>query len=213
VISSHLEASHLEEGTPMMEPLLDPNEDNPALSRVIDQNIRTLVRLRLQAERARGVQDRAADALTAFSGRMVFVYIHIVWFAVWFVLNTGMFGIKPFDPFPYGLLTLIVSLEGIFLATFLLISQNRMAQVSERRADLDLHINLLAEHELTRALKLLDAIGEKLGIENPDAELMELEMDTRPEDVLAEIERLQHIALERRRGSSLAGVKQVKPAG
>lgn len=197
----------------MMEPLLDPNEDNPALSRVIDQNIRTLVRLRLQAERARGVQDRAADALTAFSGRMVFVYIHIVWFVAWFVLNTGMFGIKPFDPFPYGLLTLIVSLEGIFLATFLLISQNRMAQVSERRADLDLHINLLAEHELTRALKLLDAIGEKLGIENPDAELMELEMDTRPEDVLAEIERLQHIAFERRRGPSPAGGKRVKSVG
>lgn len=183
----------------MMEPLLDPREDNPALSRVIDHNIRTLVRLRVQADRARGAQDRAADALTAFSGRMVFVYIHIVWFVAWFVLNTGMFGLKPFDPFPYGLLTLIVSLEGIFLSTFLLISQNRMAEVSERRADLDLHINLLAEHELTRALQLLDAIGEKLGIENPDSELMELEMDTRPEDVLAEIERLQRMALERRR--------------
>lgn len=196
----------------MMEPLLDPNQDNPALSRVIDQNIRALVRLRLQADRARGAQDRAADALTAFSGRMVFVYIHVLWFVAWFVVNTGMFG-KPFDPFPYGLLTLIVSLEGIFLSTFLLISQNRMAEVSERRGDLDLHINLLAEHELTRALQLLDAMGEKLGVESPDAELMELEMDTRPEDVLAEIERLQRMAIERKRTPLLTISRQSKSAG
>ena len=183
----------------MMEPLLDPSQDNPALSHVIDRNIRTLVRLRLRAERARSLQDRAADVLTAFSGRMLFVYLHIVWFVAWFVLNTGVFGLRPFDPFPYGLLTLIVSLEGIFLSTFLLISQNRMAEVSERRADLDLQINLLAEHELTRALQLLDAIREKLGIESPDAELAELEMETRPEDVLGEIERLQGMAMTRKR--------------
>ena len=185
--------------TTLMEPLLDPSQDNPALSHVIDRNIRTLVRLRLRAERARSLQDRAADVLTAFSGRMLFVYLHIVWFVAWFVLNTGVFGLRPFDPFPYGLLTLIVSLEGIFLSTFLLISQNRMAEVSERRADLDLQINLLAEHELTRALQLLDAIREKLGIESPDAELAELEMETRPEDVLGEIERLQGMAMTRKR--------------
>ena len=95
--------------------LLDMSDDNPALSRVIDRNIRTLIQLRLNAARARGLQDRIADAMTSFSGRMVFLYIHIAWFVAWFVINTGRFGVKPFDPFPYGLLTLIVSLESIFL--------------------------------------------------------------------------------------------------
>ena len=115
-----------------------------------------------------------------------------------FVVNTGAFGVNPFDPFPYGLLTLIVSLESIFLSTFLLISQNRMSEQAERRADLDLHINLLAEHELTRILQILDAIQTKLGVEHDaDTELAVLEMDTRPEDVLGEIERLQQLALNR----------------
>ena len=85
--------------------------DNPALSDVIERNIRTIIQLRLRAARARGVQDRLADAITAFSGRMVFVYAHIVWFGLWFLLNTGRFGVLPFDPFPYGLLTMVVSLE------------------------------------------------------------------------------------------------------
>jgi uncharacterized membrane protein len=169
--------------------------DNPALSNVIERNIRTIIDLRLQAARARGLQDRLADAITAFSGRMVFVYAHIVWFGLWFVLNTGRFGVRPFDPFPYGLLTMVVSLEAIFLATFVLISQNRLSAEAEHRADLDLHIGLLTEHELTRVLQMLDIMQDKMGIKNHvDSELADLEMETRPEDVLAEIERLQQRA-------------------
>jgi hypothetical protein len=91
---------------------------------------------------------------------------------------------------------LIVSLEAIFLSTFILISQNRMSEQAERRADLDLHIDLLTEYEMTRVLQMLDAIQDKLGIENAeDTELAELEMETKPEEVLAEIERLQQRAL------------------
>lgn len=171
--------------------------DEPALAQVIDRNIQTITALRQKAADARGVQDRIADGITAFSGRMAFIYFHLVWFGAWVLLNTGRVGIKPFDPFPYGLLTMIVSLEAIFLATFVLISQNRLAAESERRADLDLHIGLLTEHELTRALTMLDAIHQKLGIEaDRDHELAELERETRPEDVLAEIDRIQHRALE-----------------
>ena len=170
--------------------------DNPALSNVIERNIRTIIRLRLKAARERTVQDRIADGITLFSGRMLFAYMHVVWFAVWILLNSGRFGIAPFDPFPYGLLTMIVSLEAIFLSTFVLVSQNRMSVESEHRADLDLHIGLLTEHELTRVLQMLDAIQDKLGIENDtDSELADLEMETRPEDVLAEIARLQQDAL------------------
>jgi uncharacterized membrane protein len=170
----------------------DNAEDNPALSNVIERNIRTIIRLRLKAARERGLQDRIADVITSFSGRMIFAYVHVVWFGIWILLNTGGFGVRPFDPFPYGLLTMVVSLEAIFLSTFVLISQNRLSREAEHRAELDMHIGLLTEHELTRVLQMLDAIQDKLGIENDtDSELADLEMETRPEDVLAEIARLQ----------------------
>jgi len=170
----------------------DNSEDNPALSNVIERNIRTIIRLRMEADRKRGFQERTADAITSVSGRMIFVYVHIVWFGAWILLNTGRFGVPPFDPFPYGLLTMIVSLEAIFLSTFVLISQNRLSREAEYRADLDMHIGLLTEHELTRVLQMLDVIQDKLGIESDkDSELADLEMETKPEDVLAEIARLQ----------------------
>jgi len=78
----------------------DNERDNPALSKIIERNIRTIIQLRLKASRARSAQDRAADAITSFSGSMIFVYLHIGWFSVWVLLNTGRFGVHPFDPFP-----------------------------------------------------------------------------------------------------------------
>jgi uncharacterized membrane protein len=174
--------------------------DDTALSATIERYIRTIINLRLKAARERTLQDRIADRVTAFSGRMLFVYVHIAWFAIWLLLNTGRLGIRPFDPFPYGLLTMIVSLEAIFLSTFVLISQNRMSEQAEHRADLDLHIDLLAEYELTRVLQMLDTIQGKMGIENDqDLELAELESETKPEEVLAEIERLQRRVLRPRK--------------
>jgi len=176
----------------------DPKKDNPALSKVIEKNIRTIIHLRTKAARERSLQDRIADAITSFSGRMIFVYVHIVWFGVWILLNTGWYG-QAFDPFPYGLLTMIVSLEAIFLSTFVLISQNRLGEETERRADLDLHIGLLTEHELTRVLQMLDAIQDKLNIvDHENSDLADLEMETKPEDVLAEIQRLQAIEFSKR---------------
>jgi len=170
----------------------DQEQDNPALSKVIERNIRTIIHLRTKAAHQRGLQDRIADAITSFSGRMIFAYVHIVWFGLWILLNTGYFGVHAFDPFPYGLLTMIVSLEAIFLSTFVLISQNRLGEETERRADLDLHIGLLTEHELTRVLQMLDVIQDKLGIvDHENSDLADLEMETKPEDVLAEIHRLQ----------------------
>ena len=166
--------------------------DNPELSKVIERNIRTIIHLRTKAAHERGLQDRIADSITSISGRMIFAYVHIVWFGIWILLNTGYVGMPAFDPFPYGLLTMIVSLEAIFLSTFVLISQNRLGRETERRADLDLHIGLLTEHELTRVLQMLDAIQDKLGIrDHANSDLADLEMETKPEDVLAEIERLQ----------------------
>jgi uncharacterized membrane protein len=120
------------------------------------------------------------------------VYLHAIWFGVWILLNMDWLGMKALDPFPYGLLTMIVSLEAIFLSTFVLISQNRLSEEADRRADLDLHIGLLTEAELTNVLKVLPAVSDKLGIENNEVdELADLEMPTNPEDVLVEIERLK----------------------
>jgi uncharacterized membrane protein len=171
-------------------------DSSPTLSATIERYVRTIISLRLKAARERSTQDRIADAITDLSGNPRFVYIHMAWFAVWLLLNTGHLGLRPFDPFPYGLLTMIVSLEAIFLSTFVLITQNRMSQQAEHRADLDLHIDLLAEYELTRVLQMLDAIQDKMGIENEqDVELTELERETKPEEVLAEIERLQRRVL------------------
>ncbi len=168
------------------------NKKNGRLAKIIEQNIRTIINNRHSAASQRTTEERLADAITAFSGRMYFVYFHVLWFGVWLLINLGFFGMKPFDPYPFGLLTMIVSLEAIFLSTFVLISQNRISAEADRRADLDLQIGLLAEHELTRVLIMLDAIQDKLGIENDtDTELLELERDVRPEEVLDEMDRRQ----------------------
>src|SRR5439155_10579507 len=121
---------------------------------------------------------------------MTFVYLHTLVFGGWILVNLGTIpGIQPFDPFPFAMLAMIASVEAIFLSTFVLISQNRMAALADKRADLDLQINLLAEHEITRLISMVDTILRHLGIEDarePDVE--ELKQDIAPEVVLQEIE-------------------------
>ncbi|MFI6406053.1 DUF1003 domain-containing protein [Streptomyces sp. NPDC050548] len=96
--------------------------------------------------RMRGTQDRIADAITAFAGTMQFVYLHALWFTVWIVCNEGLFGSGAvWDPYPFGLLTMIVSLEAIFLSTFVMVSQNRQATRETVRADLDFETNIRSE--------------------------------------------------------------------
>jgi uncharacterized membrane protein len=169
-----------------------PLEDDPLLADVIEKNIHTLTRARLENLQERTREEKLADSITNFSGRMQFVYFHVVWFSLWIIVNSGWIGIQPFDPFPFGLLTMIVSLEAIFLATFVLISQNRMSVEADRRAELALHIGLLTEHEVTRVLQMLDAMEEKIGLDdNKDSDLVQLEKITKPEDVLAAIRRME----------------------
>ncbi len=172
-----------------------PNKRGLRLAKIIEQNIQAIANTRHVAAVQRTGEERLADAITDFSGRMYFVYFHVVWFGIWIAINLGFFGVKPFDPYPFGLLTMIVSLEAIFLATFVLISQNRLSAEADRRADLDLQIGLLTEHELTRVLNMLDAIQDKMGIENDaDQELLDLEKNVHPEDVLKEMDVIQRQA-------------------
>jgi uncharacterized membrane protein len=172
--------------------------DNPLLNDVVERNVHKIIAIRHEAEQHKGLQQKIADRLTEFSGSMAFAYVHAVWFAVWVIINVGWTPLPRFDPFPFGLLTLIVSLEAIFLSTFVLISQNRQAEISDKRADLDLHVNLLAEHEITRILKLVDALADHFKIdEGKDPELDELKKDVAPEMVLEEIEQSQRAEKER----------------
>lgn len=182
----------MKKNEPSSNPPRDEGKASPQLNRVLERNLRKIVYMRIKAKARRGLQDRISDAITSISGRMVFVYFHIVWFGAWLLINLSLVGVEPFDPYPFGLLTMIVSLEAIFLSTFVLISQNKLSQEAEQRADLDMHINLLAEHELTLVLQMLESIQDKLGIDtSAHRELADLETEIKPEDVLREIENLQ----------------------
>ncbi|HSW80524.1 MAG TPA: DUF1003 domain-containing protein [Candidatus Saccharimonadales bacterium] len=114
-------------------------------------------------------EDKVSDKITGFAGSMQFVYIHSIWFTVWILINVGVFGVAIiFDDFPFGLLTLIVSLEAIFLSTFVMISQNRQAKASDIRSELDYHVNVKAEKEINILLQALHRIADKQGIDMKD---------------------------------------------
>ncbi|HUQ32030.1 MAG TPA: DUF1003 domain-containing protein [Pyrinomonadaceae bacterium] len=164
---------------------------------IVRKNTAAIADMQRKVTEARTLAGRIADVITDFTGSMVFVYVHIVWFAVWILLNIGLIHIpriSEFDPFPFSLLTMIVSLEAIFLSTFVLISQNRLACASEKRAELDLQVNLLAEQKATKVLELLDQITEQLGQVGsrfnfkPDPEVKALKVSPEPQEVLQVIE-------------------------
>jgi uncharacterized membrane protein len=132
--------------------------------------------------------DRIAAAIAHFCGDMKFVAIHVALFSGWIAYNSLPW-FKHFDPYPFTFLTLVVSLEAIFLSTFILISQNYEMRVSERRNQLDLQINLLAEQENTKMLQILDRIAKKVGAHTgDDAQVRALEEATRPEALVEQIE-------------------------
>jgi uncharacterized membrane protein len=153
-----------------------------------ERNVQTIVRLEEAAKPERAKSDQIADVIANFCGSMPFVWAHLIWFAAWIFINT-LPGIRHFDPFPFNFLTLIVSLEAIFLSTFILISQNHETRLSERRNQLDLQINLLTEQENTKMLTLLGRIAEKVGVRiDDDPTLQVLEQATRPEQLVDQIE-------------------------
>jgi uncharacterized membrane protein len=120
---------------------------------------------------------------------MKFVWLHVIWFGFWIVLNV-IPGFTRFDPFPFTFLTLCVSLEAIFLSTFILIAQNEETRLTERRNALDLQINLLTEQENTKMLQMLAAIGKKLEVSfDDDPSISALEQATRPDKLAEQIDR------------------------
>jgi uncharacterized membrane protein len=162
---------------------------NCSISELTRQNVHTVAQLEAAAGEHRQMADRVADGITAFAGSMLFVYLHVAWFALWILFNT--LPVVPqswrFDPFPFTFLTLVVSLEAIFLSTFILISQNHEEKLAERRSQLDLQVTLLSEQENSKMLLMLESIQQKLGIE-VDPEVKQLEEATEPAEIVHEIE-------------------------
>jgi uncharacterized membrane protein len=158
---------------------------------VTQRNVETIVELEESAKADRDLTDRMADTIAKFCGSFTFVWLHLAWFGGWIVANV-LPGIPHFDPFPFTFLTLVVSLEAIFLSTFILISQNEETRMSERRNQLDLQINLLTEQENTKMLKILERIAQKVGARtDDDPSLAVLEQATRPEELVEQIEKSQ----------------------
>jgi len=152
------------------------------------QNVKTIFALEEAAERERTGVDRFASVVARFCGCMRFVWLHLIWFSVWIAVNT-LPNMPHFDPFPFTFLTLCVSLEAIFLSTFILISQNNETRLIERRHHLDLQVNLLAEQENTKMLMMLKRIAEKIGAKVDDDSTVEaLEQVTKPDKLAEQIE-------------------------
>ena len=138
-----------------------PSGHNPhTVEELTKRNVETIARLEEVAKVDRPKSDHIADAITRFCGSMAFVWAHLLGFSIWIFINV-LPGFDHFDPYPFTILTLVVSLEAIFLSTFILISQNHETRLSERRNQLDLQINLLAEEENTKMLTLIDRIAKK----------------------------------------------------
>jgi uncharacterized membrane protein len=170
-------------------PTVPPPRHPSGLTPVLERNIRSLQLRRQREEASAGWQERTADAITRFTGSMMFVFLHLVAFGFWIIANLGWIPSMPaWDP-SFVVLAMIASVEAIFLSTFVLISQNRMAAAADKRADLDLQISLLAEHEVTRLIALVSAIAEHVGVKSEvDEEVGELKQDVAPEAVLDQIE-------------------------
>lgn len=157
-----------------------------ALETETHKNVNKIIEIEQAQKQNRTAGEKISDAIAAFCGSMVFVWVHVFWFGGWIVVNS-LLPFYQFDPFPYTFLTLVVSLEAIFLSTFILISQNHETRLTERRNHLDLQINMLAEKENTKILKILSMIGEKVGIEMDDPDLHALVEEIEPEKLVDQI--------------------------
>ena len=155
---------------------------------VTRDNVQAMRRLDELAVAHRTVADRIAEFVARFCGSITFVWIHAVLFGAWILWNV-LPPFPHFDPYPFTFLTLCVSLEAIFLSSFILIAQNYEMRVTERRNQLDLQINLLAEQENTKLLQLMDRMAKKMGLyEEDDPEIAVLEQATRPETLAKQID-------------------------
>ena len=163
-----------------------PNHSEGTCS-AIRRNIEAVRKLEEDFTQRRTFSDRVADTIGGFSGSLAFVVVHALWIAGWLAWNS--LAPKPlrWDPFPFILLSVLVSCEAIFLSTFVLMKQNRMSKREDLRAHLDLQINLLSEREMTLVLQLLQRISTRLGVRLSGEEIDELSEETSVEALATEL--------------------------
>ncbi|MFN2602405.1 MAG: DUF1003 domain-containing protein [Gemmatimonadaceae bacterium] len=178
----------------MVDPNVNPGDAAPVRtgrgrsSPIVERNMRALAAVAEDQRKTKSVQDRFAIAVSRFVGQMNFVYIHVVLFGVWMAANKSLIpGVHHFDP-DLSWLNTLATLEAIFLATFVLIAQNRMAEIDEIRNHLDVQVSLLTEEETTHILRLVAKMGEKMGIdESADPAIKELVRKVEAQELIDQI--------------------------
>lgn len=174
---------------------------SPQAREITRRNVRTVRELEELAVAEPSLADRVASFVARFAGSIWFAVVHVVLVAAWIAINS-IPGLPHWDPYPFTLLTMWASLEGVFIASFILIAQNYAMRLSERRAQLDLQVNLLAEQETTKALKLLNEIARQVGAQcGDDQEVQALAEATRLETLAKEID------LTRKKEDAAAGTE------
>ncbi len=156
------------------------------------ENIATVVKLEETFLQERNTVERIGDAIGSFAGSMSFVVLHVVFFALWFTVNGKLVaGVFAFDPYPFILLSMVVSVEAVLLSTFVLMKQNRESKRAEHRQQLTLQIDLLAEQESTKTLQLLQRVCHRLGIEDvgDDHEMKTLTKNTAVDELADELKK------------------------
>lgn len=153
------------------------------------RNIDALRERRREEQEQAQFEERVARRITDFAGSMAFVYLHLLLYGFWVVANLGWIpGLTPWDP-SFVELAMVASVEAIFLSTFVLITQNRMSVASERRAELDVQVSLLAEQEITKLVQMVSSLTERMGVQTDSAEeIEEMKRGVAPEAVLDAIE-------------------------
>ncbi|MGC2764371.1 MAG: DUF1003 domain-containing protein [Candidatus Acidiferrum sp.] len=161
--------------------------DNPlphrAAANPTQYNIDAIAKMEHDALGRRTLTERVSDVITKLVGNMGFLLAHLILISGWMLVNYHVIpGLKSFDPFPFGVLALIVSSESVFLTIFVLIRQTRMARQSERRSHLDLQVGMLSEQELTTILQMLQKLCQHMGV-NVDSSKQEVQSFTETTDV------------------------------
>jgi uncharacterized membrane protein len=149
----------------------------PAITETARKNLESVAQIEQEYDRQRTTLDRVCDAITRFAGSFYFIAAHALWFAAWITLNSLIsLGIRPFDPYPFSFINLVIVVEAFFLSTFILMSQNRQTRRTDHWAHLHLQIGMLAEQEATKMLQLLQALCDRAGLEKAaqDKELKEM---------------------------------------
>jgi len=175
------------------DPTIPPPEPD-SLNSSLRRNIEALRRRRQEEEKQQTLHERVAATITRFTGSMNFVYVHLAIYGFWIVANLGWISaIEPWDP-TFVILAMVASVEAIFLSTFILITQNRMALAAERRAELDVQISLLAEAEITKLVELVSEMAERMNVPGAEEEdVQEMKHQVAPEAVLDAIEASEEV--------------------